>query len=173
MGPSNRNISTWNDAEMQAFEAAHPEGVSVEQIVEAFSAHGDHLTEPTFRKYVQMGLLPRSVRVGQKGKHRGSKGMYPASVARQIVQLRRLMAEGFTIGEIQSQFLSVRSEIDALTRQLDRLFEVVERASADGEDEMVARSIEGARAQARELVQRIEEIERRLALRARMRRAVV
>lgn len=173
MTPSSRNPDAWTDAEMEAFEAAHPEGVSVEQIVDVFAAHGERLTEPTFRKYVQMGLLPRSVRVGQKGKHRGSKGLYPVTVVRQILQLRRLMAEGFTMGEIQAQFLSVRSEIDALTRQLDRLFDAVERASADGEDAMVAHSIEAARGQARELVARLEEIERRLALRARLKRAVV
>ena len=32
-------------------------------------------SEATLRKYVQLGLLPRSVRVGRKGKHQGSQGI--------------------------------------------------------------------------------------------------
>ena len=44
---------------------------------------------------MQLGLLPRSVRVGRKGKHRGSQGLYPATVVRQIELVRRLMAQGY------------------------------------------------------------------------------
>jgi hypothetical protein len=51
--------------------------MSVQQIVATVTGKGDKLTEPTFRKYVQLGLLPRSVRVGRKGKHRGSQGPLP------------------------------------------------------------------------------------------------
>src|SRR6185503_10502168 len=69
----------WSEGELDALESAHPEGLSVQQIVEAFAAHGEKLTEATFRKYVQLGLLPRSVRVARKGKRRGSQGLYPAA----------------------------------------------------------------------------------------------
>ena len=47
------------------------------QIVEAFTDAGVRLSEATFRKWVQLGLLPRSRRVGRKGKHQGSLGLYP------------------------------------------------------------------------------------------------
>ena len=45
---------------------------------------GVRLSEATFRKYVQAGLLPRSKRVGRKGKHRGSQGLYPVEAVRRI-----------------------------------------------------------------------------------------
>ena len=69
-------------------ERSHPSGMSVQQIVDACAAQGERLTEATFRKYVQLGLLPRSVRVGKKGKHRGSQGLYPASVVGQLQRIR-------------------------------------------------------------------------------------
>ena len=97
-------------------EAAHAEGLSTHQVVELFAAKGEPLTEATFRKYVQLGLLPRSVRVGRKGKHRGSQGLYPATIVRQIELVRRLMAQGHTIQDIQREFLFVGSEIDDARR---------------------------------------------------------
>ena len=82
---------------------AFPNGMSVQQIVDACAAQGERLTEATFRKYVQFGLLPRSVRVGKKGKHQGSQGLYPSVDRRQVQRIRQLMAQGFTIDEIQSK----------------------------------------------------------------------
>ena len=49
-------------------------GVSATTILKIFRPKGVRLSEATFRKYVQAGLLPRSRRVGSKGKHRGSRG---------------------------------------------------------------------------------------------------
>jgi hypothetical protein len=79
---------SWSDEEFEAIEQAHADGMSVQQIVETFTARGSRLSEATFRKYVQLGLLPRSVRVGRKGKHRGSQGLYPATAVRQIDHIR-------------------------------------------------------------------------------------
>src|SRR5437867_12937992 len=47
-----------------AVERRHPEGLTAAQVVEAFTAGGVRLSEATFRKWVQLGLLPRSRRVG-------------------------------------------------------------------------------------------------------------
>ena len=88
--------------------------MSVQQIVDAFTAEGERLTEATFRKYVQLGLVPRSRRVGRKGKHQGSLGLYPATAVRRINAIKRLMAENYTIEDIQQQFLRFRDEIEAL-----------------------------------------------------------
>ena len=81
-----------SDAELEALERDHPEGFSTQQVVDLFAARGARISEATFRKYVQLGLLPRSVRVGRKGKHQGSQGLYPTSVVRQLDLIRRLMA---------------------------------------------------------------------------------
>jgi len=37
-------------------------------LLDVFPPRGIRFSEATLRKYVQLGLLPRSVRVGQKGK---------------------------------------------------------------------------------------------------------
>jgi hypothetical protein len=118
----------FSEAELDALEAAHPEGLGVQQIVDTFVEKGERLTEATFRKYVQLGLLPRSRRVGRKGKHRGSQGLYPATAIRQLVHLRQLMGLGFTIEEIQREFLFVRGDIEALGRQMARVYAAFESA---------------------------------------------
>ena len=173
MSSSTRSDGNWTESEFAALDESFPEGMSVQQIVATVTGKGDKLTEPTFRKYVQLGLLPRSVRVGRKGKHRGSQGLYPTTVVRQIVQIRRLMAEGFTMEEIQSEFLFVRGDIEALVQKLEHVFSALEGSSRTHADEMVARSIKEARSLSKDLVTKLEAVERRLSMRARMSRAVV
>lgn len=153
-------------------ERAHPEGLSVQQVVEACAAQGERLTEATFRKYVQLGLLPRSVRVGRKGKHRGSQGLYPASVVRQVQRIRELMAQGFTIEEIQSRFVFMRGEIGALERELGRVMSQLEGAH-DPSESLVKRELEEVRRMAASLVDKLRDLERRLTLSVRMERAAV
>ena len=168
----------WSEEELEAIEQAHAEGMSVQQIVEAFTARGTRLSEATFRKYVQLGLLPRSVRVGRKGKHRGSQGLYPATAVRQIDHIRRLMHQGFTMEEIQKEFLFVRGDIDALSRQLKRVYRAIEDAVQEqgrqgADDPGVVGALTEARELGKELVEKLEAIERRLTMRARMARAAV
>lgn len=169
----------FSEAELDAIEVDHPEGLGVQQIVDAFVAKGERLTEATFRKYVQLGLLPRSRRVGRKGKHRGSQGLYPATAIRQLVHLRHLMNRGFTIEEIQREFLFVRGDIEALGRQMSRVYadfeaaiKVNEPTSDEGESSLV-RQLEEAQAVGEDLLQRLEDMERRLTMDARMSRAAL
>jgi DNA-binding transcriptional MerR regulator len=165
------------EAELADIEARYPDGLSTQEIVEIFAARAERLSEATFRKYVQQGLLPRSVRVGRKGKHRGSQGRYPASVVRQIEAVRALMAQGFTIQDIQREFLCVRSDIDALARLVSQVVGTLEAAVGEragvAHDDMLTRSINDARESADALVTKLRTIEQRLAMRARMARAAV
>jgi hypothetical protein len=169
----------WSEEKLAELERRHPEGVSVQAVVDLFAESGEHLTEATFRKYVQLGLLPRSVRVGRKGKHRGSQGLYPVSAIRQIAALRQLMGQGFTLDEIQKNFLFVRGDIEALDRQLDRVFRGIESAqdersrSRGGDDQLALRMLSEARALAGDLMGRLASIEQRLSFHARMARAAV
>ena len=168
----------WTEAELVAIETAHPRGMTVQQIVEVFASRRQRLTEATFRKYVQLGLLPRSVRVAREGKRRGSHGLYPATAVRQIDEIRRLMAQGYTMDEIQREFLFIRGDIEELHRQLQRIYAAVgrvleERARDEVVDEFAARQLEEARVLGRELEERLEAIEKRMSMRARMARAVV
>jgi hypothetical protein len=167
------------EAELVDIEAKHPEGLSTQQVVALFEGRGERLSEATFRKYVQLGLLPRSVRVGRKGKHRGSQGLYPVSVVRQIDAVRGLMAQGYTIQDIQREFLCLRSDIDALARQLVQLMAALDHAVRDGQsgvaaaDEVLGRALGDARQTADALVEKLRAIEQRLAMRSRMARAAV
>ena len=161
------------DSASEAIEQAHPSGMSVQQIVAACASMGEKLTEATFRKYVQLGLLPRSVRVGRKGKHQGSQGLYPASTVRQVQLIRRLMSQGFTIEEIQSRFLFVGGDIDALSKEIDRLMAQLERSQEGTADSLVRREVEEARRLAASLVEKLRDVERRLTVQARLERAAV
>lgn len=166
-------VGGWSEEALRAFERAHPQGVAVQQIVDWFDQGGDRLTEATFRKYVQLGLLPRSVRVGRKGKHRGSQGLYPVSVIRQIETIRRLMSQGFTIEDIQREFF-VRGDVEELTRNLERVWSAIERRIADrGGDALAEKQLEEARALGAALVETLDAIEQRMSMRARMARAAV
>src|SRR5688572_32505180 len=107
-----------SDRDLRQIEREFADGLSSVQIVDIFTQRGIRFSEATFRKYVQQGLLPRSRRVGRKGKHQGSMGLYPATTVRRINVIKRLMAQNHTIEEIQSQFLRYRDEIDSLERSL-------------------------------------------------------
>ena len=117
--------------EFDALEAEHPHGISALEIVEFFHPRGVKLAQATFRKYVQLGLLPRSRRVGEKGKHRGSKGLYPASAARRIHVIKALMDEGMTLEDIRRSFVFFRGQLDGVERSLDELFAALEKAIAE------------------------------------------
>src|SRR5439155_1285797 len=78
-----------------------------------------------------LGLLPRSRRVGEKGKHRGSKGLYPASAVRRIHVIKSLMDEGMTLEDIRHSFIFFRGQLDGVERSLDELFAALEKAIAD------------------------------------------
>jgi DNA-binding transcriptional MerR regulator len=167
--------SGWSERGLSALERAHPEGMTVQQIVDAFAAQGLRLTEATFRKYVQLGLLPRSVRVARKGKRRGSQGLYPTGVVRQIDEIRHLMGQGYTIDEILKDFLFIRGDLDELQRQLERIYGAIERVlegrrEADG---FAAARLDEARRLGGELVGALTAVEERMSMRARMARAAV
>src|SRR5262249_38380023 len=155
------------ERDLAALERQHPEGLSVAQIVEVFRARGLKLSEATFRKYVQQGLLPRSRRVGRKGKHQGSMGLYPATVVRRINAIKRMMGESYTIEEIQRSFLRFKDEIEAIERGLKELFVGFERelrapALDAGRRKQLTRDLTDARRVADELVGRIEGLERQI-----------
>src|SRR5579871_585295 len=78
------------EKELDHLERAHPAGLTAAQVVEVFRARGLKLSEATFRKYVQLGLVPRSRRVGRKGKHQGSMGLYPTTAVRRVNAIKRM-----------------------------------------------------------------------------------
>ncbi len=151
---------------LSRLERQYAQGLSSSEILDLFATHEVPLSEATLRKYVQLGLLPRSVRVGRKGKHQGSQGIYPVGVVRQILAIKQMMSEDYTIEQIQREFLFMRSDLQALSQTLDGIFKkldgVLEERRTRGASVLVVREVSEARGLARELVERLGKIEARL-----------
>ena len=158
-----------SDRALAELERAHPRGFTSAQIVEIFQARGLRFSEATLRKYVQLGLLPRSRREGRPGKHTGSVGVYPPETVRRVNAIKRMMAESYTIEEIQGSFLRFKDQIDALKRGFSELFAGFERqlkvsAHDAGRRRTLARELEDARGAADALVGRVQGLERQIVL---------
>ncbi len=160
-----------DEREIEEIERAWPDGLTSRQIVDVFETRGIRFSEATLRKYVQLGLLPRSVRVGRKGKHRGSCGLYPANVVRRVNVVKGMMASDQTIEEIQRSFLRFKDEIETVEKDLRDLMAGFEREAKapavhpDGRREL-EREITEAKRAAGELVRRISSLERRISAQA-------
>jgi hypothetical protein len=168
-------VQTLDEATLNQIEREHSEGLTSHQILEIFQATHEKLSEATLRKYVQLGLLPRSIRVGRKGKHQGSQGMYPASVVRQVVRIREMMARDYTIEQIQREFFFVRGDIEELQRTLSTIFLALDKAAQPSANEatgrVIASELHMARKMAQELVEKLNAIESRMISRAHIARA--
>jgi DNA-binding transcriptional MerR regulator len=164
------------DDVLDRIEREHEQGITSGEILDLFAAHEIKFSEATLRKYVQLGLLPRSVRVGRKGKHQGSQGMYPATVVRQIQRIKDMMAQDYTIEEIQREFLFVRGDIEELERTLTRVFSALKEAAKERRSETSGRAIaldlSSAEALARDLVAKLSMIEDRLMAQTRLSKRV-
>jgi hypothetical protein len=164
-------IGLLDERELQEIERLWPNGMTSRQIVDVFETRGIRFSEATLRKYVQLGLLPRSIRVGRKGKHRGSCGLYPANVIRRVNVVKGMMAEDRTIEEIQRSFARFKDDIDSVEKDLRDLIASFEReakapsADPDGRRDLEREIVEAKRA-ASELVRRISTLERRISSRA-------
>jgi DNA-binding transcriptional MerR regulator len=160
-----------DEREIEEIERAWPNGLTSRQIVDLFETRGIRFSEATLRKYVQLGLLPRSVRVGRKGKHRGSCGLYPAHVIRRVNVVKGMMAADRTIEEIQRSFLRFKDEIETVEKDLRDLIAGFEREARGrtGDPERrreLEREIVDAKRAAGELVRRISTLERRISAQA-------
>lgn len=159
----------FSDDELSRIEREHGEGLTSEQIVDLFTRRNLRFTEATLRKYVQLGLLPRSRRVAIAGAQRGSQGLYPASVVRRVQHLKQLLAH-YTIEEIQREFLFVRGDIEELSEALERVFSALASAAKplSDTDRAVLRELTEAKTLAAELMAKLSSVETRLSMRARL-----
>jgi DNA-binding transcriptional MerR regulator len=168
---SNRAAGLLVDDEIDEIERQSPSGLTSRQIVDVFTARGIRFSEATLRKYVQLGLLPRSVRVGRKGKHRGSCGIYPADVVRRVNQVRTMMAADLTIEAIQKSFVRFKDEIERVEKGVRELIAGFEREAKGPTLEperraIIEAEIVAAKHAASELVRRITGVEASLSARA-------
>jgi DNA-binding transcriptional MerR regulator len=129
--PGGARVAQREVDEFDRLEASYPHGISAAQIVDFFAPRGVKLAQATFRKYVQLGLLPRSRRVGEKGKHRGSRGLYPATAIRRISLIKSLMDDGLTLEDIRHSFIFFRGQLDDVERAFDDLFGALDKTLSE------------------------------------------
>ena len=130
-GEGSASVEILRPAELARIERDYATGLPARVILEIFRPHRVRLSEATFRKYVQAGLLPRSRRVGHKGKHRGSSGLYPVDSVRRINAIKKMMAQGLTLEEIRRSFVFFKNQLDQVERELDEVFASFESELSD------------------------------------------
>lgn len=161
-----------DDSTLSQIERQYAAGLTSVEILDVFASHDVSLSEATLRKYVQLGLLPRSVRVGRKGKHQGSQGVYPVSVIRQILRIKQMMAESYTIEQIQREFLFIRNDVEQLEQMLSRIFKKLEGVLKERKQERSAQAVHrdvlDARGISKDLMARLVAIEDKLTKRNRI-----
>ncbi|MFT3916881.1 MAG: MerR family transcriptional regulator [Anaeromyxobacteraceae bacterium] len=146
-------------SEIERIEAERAGGITSVEVVKLFEARGARLSASTFRKYVQLGLLPRSRRVGRKGKHTGSTGLYPASVVRRIAVIKRMMAEGYTVEDIRGSFVTVRNRLeDVETGLRDLVKDLTAKARVHPRRRRFEEELERAEREARTALRRLEKV---------------
>jgi DNA-binding transcriptional MerR regulator len=142
----------------------HAAGITSRDVVRLFESRGARLSESTFRKYVQVGLLPRSRRVGRKGKHTGSTGLYPVEVVHRINLIKRMMAEGMTLEEIRGSFVALRNRLDDVQLGFASLVEELARKAREHPHRREMESELGrAEREVRQALRRIERVGGRVA----------
>ena len=165
-GAGGGGLVALTEEQIRAIETQYPEGLTAVQLVDAFTRNRVRFSEASFRKYVQQGLLPRSKRIGRKGKHKGSLGMYPAKTVRRINQVKRLMAEGHTIEEIQGQFLLYTDLVEGVEENVTELVARLQRDSERLEPAArreVAKELVDARKEGDRLVERLTALAGRVS----------
>jgi hypothetical protein len=163
-GGGESHVQRIDERTLEKIESDYAHGLTSKEILALFSELDIALSEATLRKYVQLGLLPRSVRVGSKGKHQGSKGVYPVRVVRQVLLIKAMMAEDFTIEQIQNEFLFLRGDLEALESTLGGILTKLGEATkaATSFKGGLSREVKAAETVGRDLMMRLRTLESRL-----------
>jgi len=150
--------------EVERLERERPTGITSREVVRIFEARGARLSESTFRKYVQVGLLPRSRRVGRKGKHTGSTGLYPVEVLRRINLIKRMMGEGMTLEEIRGSFVALKNRLEDVERGFASLLrDLSHKAQKHPGRRKMESELDRAEREVRRALGRIERVGGRIA----------
>jgi DNA-binding transcriptional MerR regulator len=148
-----------DQTEIERVERERAAGITSGEVVRLFESRGARLSAATFRKYVQVGLLQRSRRVGRKGKHTGSTGLYPVSVVRRIAVIKRMMAAGYTIEDIRGSFVTVANRLEDVEKGLNELVsELGRKARAHPRRRQFEEELGRAEREARRALERLEKV---------------
>jgi hypothetical protein len=158
-----------SDSELKRLEKKHAVGISSRAVVEAFQDKGARFSEATLRKYVQLGLLPKSQRVGTRGRHRGSTGLYPVMIVRLVNDIKAALDAGSTLDEVRIGRVGLEGEVDTLRiageRALARFYEAAETHPQRGARPVLRREVDDHRRALESVTRDLERFAARLARR--------
>jgi DNA-binding transcriptional MerR regulator len=109
-------------AELAHIERIYAGGIKTSEVVSIFR-HRAPFGESALRKYVQLGILPKSMRVGRRGQYRGSNGLYSVQIVRLINDIKKAIDQGITLKEIRLSHIGLSGRISALNAACDAVFE--------------------------------------------------
>ncbi len=158
-------MSLLTATEIRQIERDYREGISSGVVVELFKARGERFSEATLRKYVQLELLPKSKRVGSRGRHKGSSGLYPVEIVRLINDIKKALEKGATLEEIRNSDIGLSGEIQRLRRVSEQVLERFQEAIDQKEDRaraQLARSLEKHRRSVDRQIEYLEEFATRI-----------
>lgn len=159
-------MQLFSEAEVGELERQYAVGFTSQEVVEIFHRRGVRLTTATFRKYVQMGLLPRARRVGRGGRHRGSAGLYPPSTVRAVNLIKRMLAEDLTLDEIRQSFVLFDGELERIEKRLVAVLERLEQGVRERSEGQTRKQLLGelksARQEASSFVRRVRTVGKRM-----------
>jgi DNA-binding transcriptional MerR regulator len=153
-----------SEAQIREIEAANAEGLTSQELVRVFEDRRVRFSEANLRRYVQLGLVPRSRRIGQKGMHQGSHGLYPVRAVRRINLIKKLMGERYSLEEIQQKFLAFQDDIEVLDEASVKLLEsfegrIAEQPAGPRRDRLFT-ELESVRRAAKDLLEAVQRLER-------------
>jgi DNA-binding transcriptional MerR regulator len=153
-----------SEAQIREIEAANAEGLTSQELVRVFEDRRVRFSEANLRRYVQLGLVPRSRRIGQKGMHQGSHGLYPVRAVRRINLIKKLMGERYSLEEIQQKFLAFQDDIEVLDEASVKLLEsfegrIAEQPAGPRRDRLFT-ELESVKRAAKDLLEAVQRLER-------------
>jgi len=123
-------MSSLRVSELRHIERQYAEGIKSAAIVQIFQSKGYRFSEATLRKYVQLGLLPKSKRVGIRGRHRGSAGLYPVGIIRLVDGIKTALDKGATLEQVRLGDVGLASELEVLRHKTLEVLARFEEATA-------------------------------------------
>lgn len=118
--------------ELAQLQKRFKEGITSAELVTLLKEKNLRFSEATLRKYVQLGLLPRSRRVGREGMRRGSVGIYPVSIIAQIVAIKSGLSSNLTLDAMRARS-SLIADLETMSSTFQRVRSLLKDA-ADGQD---------------------------------------
>ncbi|HEY3592590.1 MAG TPA: hypothetical protein VGL13_01910, partial [Polyangiaceae bacterium] len=99
-------------------------------------------------------------------------GVYPVGVVRQVLRIKQMMAESYTIEQIKREFLFIRNDVEQLEQMLSRIFKKLDGVLKERKQERSAlavhRDVLDARGISKDLMARLVAIEDKLTKRTRI-----